>query len=90
MNTTHFKVTVIRNGMKLFDIETRNSSTYLLASGWNRTGNYSIEVSVLNPSGASDPSTLPIDLFNESKRVLVSYIHDSYLMSLTFVLKDVT
>ena len=59
--------------MKFFDIETRNSSIYLLASGWDSNGNYTIEVSALNPSGASDPSTLPIDLFNESKRVLVSF-----------------
>ena len=59
--------------MKLFDTETRNLSIYLLASDWDRTGNYTIEVSALNPSGASDPSTLPIDLFNGSKRVLVSF-----------------
>ena len=65
-NTTHFKVTVRRNGMKLFDTETKNLSIYLLASFWDRTGNYTIEVSALNPFGASDPSTLPINLFNES------------------------
>ena len=56
--------------MKLFNSETSNLSIYLLTSDWDRTGNYTIEVSALNPSGASDPSTLPIDLFNE---VLVSF-----------------
>ena len=75
--------------MKLFDTETSNLSIYLLASDWDRTGNYTIAVRAVNPFGASDPSTLPINLFNESKRVLVSYVHDSYLMSLTIVLKDV-